>query len=243
MKLTKEQITYIDDYLKHHKVKYWDIRIELLDHIVTNVEAIMDKGTSFDKALEEVHISFGNSLKRFWNSGIEYGVMENGIGYEKLMDSKKKQINKKYHRLLFKEIKNFFSTPKTILLSILVFAILYCTFIVFRINILEIIVFTSIVFYSMTIYYFPFKLWFQNKREKSINLQYALNYMILSMTFINCFSLFRPKDDSSFFTQEQYLWFVVIMLMLYFITNYCGTQVYKKTYNHYSNLYEKLQQL
>lgn len=27
MKLTKQQITYIDDYLKHHKVKYWDIRI------------------------------------------------------------------------------------------------------------------------------------------------------------------------------------------------------------------------
>ena len=38
LKLTKEQITYIDDYLKHHKVKYWDIRIELLDHIVTTVE-------------------------------------------------------------------------------------------------------------------------------------------------------------------------------------------------------------
>ena len=38
MKLTKEQINYIDDYLKHHKVKYCDIRIELLDHIVTTVK-------------------------------------------------------------------------------------------------------------------------------------------------------------------------------------------------------------
>ena len=44
MKLTKEQITYIDDYLKHHKVKYWDIRIELLDHIVTTVEEKLEKG-------------------------------------------------------------------------------------------------------------------------------------------------------------------------------------------------------
>ncbi|MFD1292931.1 hypothetical protein ACFQ5N_03690 [Lutibacter holmesii] len=243
MKLTKEQITYIDDYLKHHKVKYWDIRIELLDHIVTNVEALMEKGISFDKALEEVHISFGNSLKRFWNSGIAYGVMENGIGYEKLIDSKRKEIHKKYNRLLFKEIKNFFTTTKTILLSIVVFAMLYFTFIVFKNNILKIIAITSIVSYSMSIYYFPIKLWFQNKREKSINLQNALNYMLLAVLFLNCLSLFRPKDASSFFTQEQYLWFVVSMIMLYFITNYCGAQVYKKAYNHYSNLYDKLQQL
>ena len=74
IKLTKEQITYIDDYLKHHKVNYWDIRIELLDHIVTTVEEKLTKGISFDDAMIEVHKSFENSMKMFWNSGIEYGI-------------------------------------------------------------------------------------------------------------------------------------------------------------------------
>ena len=112
MNLTKEQITYIDDYLKHHKVKYWDVRIELLDHIVTNVETLMNEGKDFDKALEEVHVSFGNNLKRFWNSGIEYGIMEKGIGYERLMDLKIKQTNNKYRRLLHREIKPFLQLQK-----------------------------------------------------------------------------------------------------------------------------------
>ena len=92
MKLTKEQITYIDDYLKHHKVKYWDIRIELLDHIVTTVEEKLAAGISFDDALIEVHESFGNSMKMFWNSGIEYGIFANGDGYKNLIEEKNRLI-------------------------------------------------------------------------------------------------------------------------------------------------------
>ena len=102
MKLSKEQITYIDDYLKHHKVKYWDIRIELLDHIVTYVEEKLAKGISFDDAMIEVHKSFGNSMKMLWNSGIEYGIFANGIGFKRLIEDKLKNLHKNYRRLLKK---------------------------------------------------------------------------------------------------------------------------------------------
>ena len=106
--MTEEQITYIDDYLKHHKVKYWDIRIELLDHIVTTVEEKIEQGISFDDAMIEVHKSFGNSMKMFWNSGIEYGIFVNSDGYKDLVQTKREQINKKYRKLYYSEIKNFF---------------------------------------------------------------------------------------------------------------------------------------
>ncbi|MDV7186708.1 hypothetical protein R3X25_05390 [Lutibacter sp. TH_r2] len=243
MNLSKEQITYIDDYLKHHNIKYWDVRIELLDHIVTKVEALINEGKDFDKALEEVHLSFGNSLKRFWNSGIEYGILENGVGYENLMDAKRREINKKYRRLLFQEIKTFFTTPKTILISVLLFAVLYYTFIIFKIKALEISIFISLILFSVSIYLVPIKHWFQKKREKSINLQFASNYMLISMMFTNFFGIMKPEGDSSLLTVEQFDWFVVTMLFLYFITNYCGAQVYKRTFDYYNNLYEKLQQL
>jgi len=128
MKLTKEQITYIDDYLKHHKVKYWDIRIELLDHIVTSVEEKLATGISFDDAMIEVHKSFGNSMKMFWNSGIEYGIFANGIGFKRLIEDKLKNLHKNYRRLLKKEWILFFKSLKALItfgILILFFIFLY----------------------------------------------------------------------------------------------------------------------
>jgi len=120
MKLTKEQITYIDDYLKHHKVKYWDIRIELLDHIVTTVEEKMKQGISFDDAMIEVHKSFGNSMKMLWNSGVEYSIFANGLGFKNLIEDKRINIKKSYNRLVKKEIVSFFKSSKTVIPYLLI---------------------------------------------------------------------------------------------------------------------------
>lgn len=38
MELTKQQIKYIDHRLENDGIKYWDIRIEMLDHVVSDVE-------------------------------------------------------------------------------------------------------------------------------------------------------------------------------------------------------------
>ena len=43
MKLTKKEIKYIDNYLIKSKVKYWDVRVELLDHIASAVEEKIEK--------------------------------------------------------------------------------------------------------------------------------------------------------------------------------------------------------
>ena len=41
MEIAKEQIQYIDDRLENEGIKYWDIRIELLDHVVSDIEKRM----------------------------------------------------------------------------------------------------------------------------------------------------------------------------------------------------------
>ena len=43
MKLAKEDIVFIDTYLKNHNVIYLDIRYEMIDHIATGVEEKMQK--------------------------------------------------------------------------------------------------------------------------------------------------------------------------------------------------------
>ena len=42
MKLTKEYIQFIDNYLKNSEVVYYDIRMEMLDHVATAVEQKME---------------------------------------------------------------------------------------------------------------------------------------------------------------------------------------------------------
>ncbi|WP_445721504.1 hypothetical protein [Flavobacterium sp.] len=53
MKLTKENISFIDNYLKNNNVIYFDIRIEMLDHIATALDAKMkNEGLNFYDAFK-----------------------------------------------------------------------------------------------------------------------------------------------------------------------------------------------
>ena len=55
MKLTKEQITIISDYIDYCGIKEIDIKLELVDHIATQTEeAIVMDGVSFEQALRKV---------------------------------------------------------------------------------------------------------------------------------------------------------------------------------------------
>ena len=66
VKLSLKEIRFIENYLIKNEVKYWDVRLELLDHIINSVEEKMtNKGLSFNAALQEVHQGFGNNLKTY----------------------------------------------------------------------------------------------------------------------------------------------------------------------------------
>ena len=42
MKLTAENIKFIDNYLKNSEVIYYDIRMEMLDHVAVNRQQKVD---------------------------------------------------------------------------------------------------------------------------------------------------------------------------------------------------------
>ncbi|MCZ8230013.1 hypothetical protein [Flavobacterium sp.] len=51
MNLTTEQINQIDTFLERNDVKYLDIKLELLDHIASQIEALIsDQNSSFEEA-------------------------------------------------------------------------------------------------------------------------------------------------------------------------------------------------
>ena len=241
IKLTKEQITYIDDYLKHHKVKYWDIRIELLDHIVTTVEEKLTKGISFDDAMIEVHKSFGNSMKMFWNSGVEYGIFANSDGYKDLVQTKREQINKQYRSVYFKEFFRLFTSIKSIIGIILLIFIEYVLFNSLsslnfkRFNLMLFLIPAILIITIMVIQNF--------KRNKSLHLEYTGFYATFSFLVLNGF--FQLGNFTGLHEEisiNKNIIFSVISLLNLFLC-YGGIKMYLSSIKKYNNLFKKLQQL
>lgn len=65
MKLSKEQIQQVEGYLTRKGMKYIDIRFEVLDHISTDIENLIEsKNYSFEDAFNEVKDKWRNSFKK-----------------------------------------------------------------------------------------------------------------------------------------------------------------------------------
>ncbi len=235
MKLSKDQIQYIDDYLKHHKFKYWDIRYEILDHIVNMVEDKMEQGTSFDDAMIEVHQSFGNSMKMLWNTGVEYSIFANGDGYKKLYHVKVREITKKYRKQMFTEFKNFFKSFKNLLFILLVIVTetqLYTLFnytILFRINIISILLIIIVISLFVVVKY-------HLKKNFSFALDSVSSTMVLPLLFLSAIQQIFKTELSGFVYFSLVTGYLVISVIWFF----SGVKVYLRTFKKYNTFYHDL---
>jgi|JI10StandDraft_1071094.scaffolds.fasta_scaffold391300_2 hypothetical protein len=241
MPVTQSQIKYIDDYLKYHKVDYWDIRIELLDHIVSKVETLMEDGKSFESALEEVHVGFGNRNYRNWNTGREYGIKTNGSGYENFIKQKEREINKFYRNTLFNEVKLFLISKNGIVLTAMFFLFAYYSMILNDFKWLKILVLILSLLPSV----FSFKLgissWLQMKKEKSIHIQFASLYSYFTIFFLPFFTNTLPSFGFfENFSKSVYNYSLLFLFTVMFIFNIVGLKVFKEINEYYSQLHKKL---
>lgn len=98
MELTLAQLDYIDDYLIKNKVKYWDVRMELLDHISMEVQRCMSNRLTFEHALQEVHVAFGNKMRSKALSKdqtqwiFNESIYADHSGYNKIIATKTKEL-------------------------------------------------------------------------------------------------------------------------------------------------------
>lgn len=58
MELTKEQIAVVENYLQNRKVAYLDLKVEILDHIVSDIEEFIRKNHTFENALKMTTIKW-----------------------------------------------------------------------------------------------------------------------------------------------------------------------------------------
>jgi len=75
MKLTTDNIQFIDNYLKNSEVIYYDIRMEMLDHVATAVE----------QKMEAENLDFYDAFKSYMvvnKKGILKGNKEEGLNFK-----------------------------------------------------------------------------------------------------------------------------------------------------------------
>ena len=104
MKLTTEQIQQIDNYITACDIKWYDVKMELVDHFATSLEEKLEENPTLDfkQAIVNEHKSFSDQ------------------GFKKLLNTKTKAVEKQFYKQVFKHLKSFFKLPK-IFISVSIF--------------------------------------------------------------------------------------------------------------------------
>lgn len=94
MKLTKEQILQIRNFVSDRGIRYYDVQLEIIDHVACKVEDLMtaDPNLTLDEAIAQTHAGFGET---------SFKIIE---------DTMRRSLQKKYWRL-FRTIFISYLTP------------------------------------------------------------------------------------------------------------------------------------
>jgi len=152
-KLTEEHINDLFLFCKENNVKYYDVQIELVDHLSCAIESKWREkpALSYDEALWAVYDEFGAS------------------GFRKIISSKEKELEKKYNRLRWQYVGEFFRLPKivlTILAILLLFVFFKATHFDYRFNLVALVLFI-VASYVFVLLYLPRKIKMNVEEGKS----------------------------------------------------------------------------
>ncbi|MCF6224461.1 MAG: hypothetical protein L3J34_12145 [Flavobacteriaceae bacterium] len=210
MNLTKEKITTIDVYLKENGVKYWDVRIELIDHVASKLE---------DNP--EIILNKTFLIKEFGTN----------ISLNKVIDKKTTLLIKKYRKLHYKEAIQLFKSPIKIL-GVFTFIVLY--YLIFsKFNTKFFIRISFILFYLPFLVSLLISAYNSIKKNKSVHIESSLNFILLGIILINPL-LINIKSDAHF-NQKLTLF---ILLTLHTVWIFSGYKVYLKTFKEYSKIHQ-----
>ncbi|WP_445748155.1 hypothetical protein [Polaribacter sp.] len=73
MELTTTQIAIIENYLKNRKVDYIDLKLEILDHMISDIEQLMSKNHTFENALKMTTIKWERHFEQ--RSSFYFGML------------------------------------------------------------------------------------------------------------------------------------------------------------------------
>ncbi|WP_167614176.1 hypothetical protein [Maribellus sediminis] len=97
--ITNNETQFLFEFCRKHYVYHYDLQVELVDHLASSIE---------EQWQEKPELSFENALR---NSFRKFGIH----GFSKIKEQKQRELRKKYNRLLWKYLFEFFSWPKIVM--------------------------------------------------------------------------------------------------------------------------------
>ena len=238
MKLTKQEIQFIDHYLIKNEVKYWDVRLELLDHIVSAVETkISNDGISFNEALLEVHRGFGNQFVEFGVSKdkiFEKGLYQSNIGFKKFIKQKQKEIGRKHRKTYWKTFLPFISSIR-FFIELLVLTIVTLIAYQYSIKVGLFVAMSGIIITEFT------KLFYGGLRKfktKSLNMQLAISSSLLLTQMPYWLIMLFNWHYEGLEMKPYYILFILFALLFVFSRHSLNNFI--KIYNTYNERYQLL---
>lgn len=98
-KITEKEINQIFDFTKKHYVEFYDVQVELVDHLANAIEAQWE---------ENPKLSFEDALQIEFK---KFGI----FGFTGLVEKKQAELQKYYNKMLWNELLKFVSIPKVVL--------------------------------------------------------------------------------------------------------------------------------
>jgi len=97
--ITTEQSQQLFQFCREHYVYHYDLQVELVDHLASAIEEQWQKNPelAFEKALQHTFSKFGIT------------------GFSKIKEQKQKELRRKYNRMQWHFLLDFFSWPKILL--------------------------------------------------------------------------------------------------------------------------------
>lgn len=219
MELTKEQIQFIDYRLENDGIKYWDVRIELLDHTVSYVEKRLTQKEDFKKLVHEAFVNLG------WKGNF------NGGGLEKVFLSINISNYRKVRRKYEQEIKSKF-TNIPFLVSI--FVLWLFLFFIYKNNFLVKTIFSLEI--VSNIFFLKF---FITKYQlfKSAKLNAVFSFAVIPVSVYNLLIF----GSQVFFNFEKFSSFIVVSVLAFIIPFlYIGFNFMLKEVKLSEKIYNKL---
>lgn len=132
--LTDEQVQELYAYCKRKSINYYDIQVEIVDHMANAIEQklSLNPELSFKEALEEVHFSFGS------------------FGLKEIVQSKTEAMRKHYNKTHRRLFWCYFTPPKLSLTALIFFTVILLERIIpfqFLIYVLMVTALTSFYFF------------------------------------------------------------------------------------------------
>ena len=193
MKLTPKQIEYVSNYIKSFNIKWYELQVELTDHMITSMEEIWEKEPelTFHQVKQYAENRFGRN------------------GFKEVEKERRIILHKEFNRSQWKMLVEYLKFPK-IVMSILLVVFVYRISFYFEDILLYIKILFGILLVTSVVSIFNWFLYRKINGKRFLALETALSVNIASVWF-SYWGIFLAKSYIENLRENHFFFFLFVV--------------------------------